>query len=95
MASYSLQCCQSCSEWYNENRMIFGAIHNWVEPRLHHLLNFLHLKKNCGDPSAGMQDLVPWLGIEPTPSALEVQSLNCWTAKEVSTYWFLTWGRVS
>ena len=27
--------------------------------------------------------LVPQPGIEPTPHALEVQSLNHWTAKEV------------
>ena len=27
--------------------------------------------------------LVSWPGIEPVPSALEVQSLNPWTAREV------------
>ena len=27
--------------------------------------------------------LVPWRGIEPVPSAWEVQSLNPWTAREI------------
>ena len=27
--------------------------------------------------------LVPWPGIEPMPPAVEVQSLNHWTSKEV------------
>ena len=31
--------------------------------------------------------LVPWPGIEPTPPAVEVQSLNHWTTKEV--WWLL------
>ena len=30
-----------------------------------------------------MWDLVPRPGIEPTPPALEVQSVNHWTSKEV------------
>ena len=33
--------------------------------------------------------LVPQPGIEPTPPALEVWSLNHWTAKEVLHYSFL------
>ena len=30
--------------------------------------------------------LVPQPGIEPTPPALEVQSLSCWTAREVQMF---------
>ena len=33
---------------------------------------------------------VPWLGIEPTPQALKVWSLNHWTAQEVPTLLLLT-----
>ena len=33
---------------------------------------------------------VPWLGIEPTPQALEVWSLNHWTAQEVPKLLLLT-----
>ena len=33
--------------------------------------------------SCGIQDLVPWPGIEPRPSALGVCSLNHWTTGEV------------
>ena len=43
----------------------------------------LHLK------ACGM--LVPWLGIKPAPPALEAQSLNHWTTREVpSSFAFLT-----
>ena len=35
--------------------------------------------------------LVPWPEIEPTPPALEAQSPNHWTAREVPTYLFDTW----
>ena len=32
--------------------------------------------------------LVPWLGIEPAPPALEAWSLNHWTAREVPFFFF-------
>ena len=35
--------------------------------------------------SCGMQDLVPWPGIEPGPPALGAWSLNCWTPRESSS----------
>ena len=35
------------------------------------------------DLSCRIQDLVPWLGIEPTPPALAAQSLNHWITREV------------
>ena len=34
---------------------------------------------------AAMWDLVPWLGIEPGPPTLGVQSLSHWTTREVPT----------
>ena len=34
--------------------------------------------------------LVPGLGIEPLPAALEARSLNHWTAREVPTKYFKT-----
>ena len=37
----------------------------------------------CGIFSCGMQDLVPWSGIEPRFPALGVQSLSLWATKEV------------
>ena len=33
--------------------------------------------------------LVPWPGVEPTPSAVEAWSLNHWNSKEVPHAWFL------
>ena len=42
--------------------------------------------------SYGMGDLIPWLGIEPEPPALGVQSLNHWTASEVPIAVFI-WER--
>ena len=36
---------------------------------------------NCS--FAGCRILVPWPGIEPVPPAVEAQSLNHWTAREV------------
>ena len=33
--------------------------------------------------------LVPWPGVEPTPSAVEAWSFNHWTSKEVQDAWFL------
>ena len=46
------------------------------------LTAYFLLKKNIylavPSLSCGMQDLVPWLGIEPEPPALEVQSLSQW-----------------
>ena len=35
--------------------------------------------------------LVPWAGIEPASSLLEVQSLNHWTAREVLLCYFYAW----
>ena len=37
----------------------------------------------CGPLSCSMWDLVSWLGIEPGPPILEVQSLSHWTTREV------------
>ena len=42
--------------------------------------NFIHLFGRTA-PACGI--LVPRPGIEPTPPALEAQSLNHWTAREV------------
>ena len=33
--------------------------------------------------------LIPWSGIEPASPAVEVQSLNCWTAREVPVIFLL------
>ena len=41
--------------------------------------------------SCGMQDLVPWPGIECRPPALGAQSLSHWATAEVPNYFFL-WG---
>ena len=43
----------------------------------------LVLAVTCGIFSCGMQDLVPWSGIEPRFPALEVKSLSLWATKEV------------
>ena len=40
-------------------------------------------KKIFGHAVYGMQDLRSRPGIEPVPPAVEVQSLNHWTAREV------------
>ena len=44
-----------------------------------------------------MQILVPWPGIKPVPPALEVQSLNHWTFREVQLYFIfkkmVKWGK--
>ena len=37
---------------------------------------------------AACRILVPWPGIEPLPSAVEVQNLNHWTAREVPQHDF-------
>ena len=37
----------------------------------------------------GLWDLVPWPGIKPMPPALDVWSLNHWTAREIPLYWVL------
>ena len=37
--------------------------------------------------------LVPWLGIEPEPPALGVQSLNHWTTREVPISFFIHFSR--
>ena len=37
----------------------------------------------CGLLRCGMQDLVPWPGIEPWTPALGAWSLNHWTTREV------------
>ena len=41
----------------------------------------------------GMGDLIPWLGIEPGPPALGVQSLNHWTTREVPIFFFIHFSR--
>ena len=40
--------------------------------------------------SCSMWDLVPWPGIKPRPSAVDVQSLSHWTIREVSMYPFFS-----
>ena len=40
--------------------------------------------------ACSMWDLVPWPQIKPRPPALGVQSLNCWTTREVPTS-MLSW----
>ena len=42
----------------------------------------------CGIFSCGMQDLVPWPGIEPRSPALGARSLNHWTTREVPNFTF-------
>ena len=39
--------------------------------------------------TCGMQDLVPWPGIEPRPPAVGAQSLIHWTTREVPQLWIL------
>ena len=48
---------------------------------------------NCGVQTlnCSMWDLVPWLGIEPRPPALGVQSLNHWTTREIPLHLLLKW----
>ena len=54
----------------------------------HFLLNFFLLSLFLGGGwrfvACGI--LVPWSGIQPTPSALEAQSLSHWTTREVSLF---------
>ena len=52
---------------------------------MHELLFFLKIFLYLAvlDLRCGTQDLVPQPGIEPRPPAMEVQSLNHWTAQEV------------
>ena len=54
--------------------LIFIYVFIW----LHLLLVVAHSIFGCG-----MQDLVPWLGIEPWFPALGARSLNHWTTREV------------
>ena len=46
------------------------------------ILLFIYFSAPCGLWACGI--LVPQPGIKPVPPALEVQSLNQWTAREVS-----------
>ena len=39
----------------------------------------------------GAWNLVPWPGIEPVPPAVEAQSLNQWTNREVPDFSFVKW----
>ena len=48
------------------------------------IFSFYFLAASCD-----MWDLIPQSGIEHTPSSVEVQSVNCWTAKEVPIQLFL------
>ena len=53
-----------------------------------HLYLFIYLKPYIFfififGSAAACGTLVPWLGIEPVPPAVEVRSLNHWTAREV------------
>ena len=50
-----------------------------------HLRPFL-LKNFFGQTQEAFGNFVPGSGIQPVPSAVEVQSLNYWTAKEVSQH---------
>ena len=45
----------------------------------------------CRLLSCSMQDLVPWPGIKPQPLALEAQSLNCWTSREIPRHLTFTY----
>ena len=52
-------------------------------PWLHPLKKiYFNLFFDCTNSAGGI--LVPWPGMEPKPPAVEVQSLNPWTTKEVS-----------
>ena len=46
------------------------------------------LVEACGIFSCGIQDLVPWPGIEPGPPAMGPWSLNHWTTREVPLFTF-------
>ena len=43
--------------------------------------------------SYGMGDLIPWLGIEPGPPTLGVQSPKHWTTREVPIFFFIHFSR--
>ena len=54
-----------------------------LEIRMHYSVKHLIFKKKILTTPYGMQDLSSLQGIRPSPSAVEVQSLNHWTAREV------------
>ena len=62
----------------------------WSWAFLKKIFIYLHwiLVVACRIFSCGMQDLVPWPGMEPKPPALEVWSLRHWTNREV--LWAIT-----
>ena len=76
--------------------------HAFPETTICTLPSFLFIKENiylfiwlhwifvvaCGIFRCGMWDLVPWPGTKPVPPALEVWSLNNWTAREVFNRFF-------
>ena len=52
------------------------------------LLLFLFIYLTALGLSCGMQDIVPWAGIEPSPPALQVWSLSHWTTREFPCFCF-------
>ena len=54
-----------------------------LENGMHYSVKHLIFKKKILTTPYGMQDLSSLQGIRPSPSAVEVQSLNHWTAREV------------
>jgi len=54
------------------------------------------LHYHMGSFPCSMQDLVPWLRIEPWPPALGAQSLNCWTPGKSLHMFYMheSWGFV-
>ena len=55
----------------------------------------LTLKKNWGGLTHSLQDLSSTTRMEPSPPAVEAQSLNHWTAREVLILNFLKWTSLS
>ena len=75
--------CQSHSATVEQNLSLFLVyhFHDFIFILLNLLLLFFW-------PALGI--LVPWPGIEPTPTSLEVWSLNYWTTRAVPYHRFLT-----
>ena len=81
-----------CSSKYNKGDTVQSPGHTRTDWRMKNIAI-----EECGwhpffflATLRGMWDLVPWPGIEPVPPALEVQSLNHGTTREVPTSIFLS-----
>ena len=80
-------------EWMSEQSNTLSQDEHWAlsEDSVANLFlkkTFIYLF-GCSGSYCGMQDLVPWPGTEPRPSAVGAQNLIHWTTREVPQLWIL------